>query len=136
MDWVRKQVELYESSGGKEGYLLDGTDMPCVLFTHIGVKSGALRKTPVMRVEVDGAYVLIGSMGGQPQNPAWVANLRASPDITLRDREQVFEMTVREVDDPAEREKLWAAAVAAYTDYDAYQAKTDRVIPVFVAEQR
>lgn len=89
-----------------------------------------------MRVEVDGAYVLIGSMGGQPQNPAWVASLRASPDITLRDREKVFEMTVREVDYRAEREKLRAAAVAAYPDYDAYQAKTDRVIPVFVAEQR
>lgn len=136
LDWVRKQVELYEGSGGKEGYLLEGTDMPCILFTHIGVKSGAIRKTPLMRVKVDEGYVLVGSMGGQPQNPAWVANIRARPDITLRDRTDVFDMRVREVTDPAERERCWAAAVAAYPPYDEYQAKTERVIPVFVAEPR
>lgn len=136
LDWVRKQVELYESSGGKDGYLLEGTDMPCILVTHLGVKSGAVRKIPVMRVEVDGSYVLVGSMGGQPQNPAWVANLRAHPDVTVRDRTEVFEMRVREVDDPEEKAKLWAAGVEAYPPYDDYQAKTDRVIPVFLAEPR
>ena len=136
LDWVRKQVELYESSGGTEGYLLEGTDMPCVLFTHRGVKTGAIRKTPVMRVEVDGCYVLFGSMGGQPQNPAWVANLRADPDITLRDRTEVYEMRAREVTDSEERARLWAAGVAAYPPYDEYQEKTDRVIPLFLAEPR
>ena len=136
LDWVRKQVELYESSGGTEGYLLEGTDMPCILFTHIGVKTGAIRKTPVMRVKVDDGYVLIGSMGGQPQNPAWVANIRARPDITLRDRTEVFDVRVREVTDPAERARLWAAAVAAYPPYDEYQEKTERVIPVFLAAPR
>ncbi|QFU75067.1 nitroreductase family deazaflavin-dependent oxidoreductase [Halioglobus maricola] len=136
LDWVRKQVELYEGSGGKEGYLLEGTDMPCILFTHVGVKTGAIRKTPLMRVEVDGSYVLIGSMGGQPKNPSWVANIRARPDISLRDREEVFDMRVREVDDPEERSRLWAAAVEAYPDYDAYQEKTERIIPVFLAEPR
>ena len=136
LDWVRKQVELYESSGGKDGYLLEGTDMPCILVTHLGVKSGAVRKIPVMRVEVDGSYVLVGSMGGQPQNPAWVANLRAHPDVAVRDRTEVFEMRVREVDDPEEKAKLWAAGVEAYPPYDDYQAKTDRVIPVFLAEPR
>lgn len=136
LDWVRKQVELYESSGGKDGYLLEGTDMPCILVTHLGIKSGAVRKIPVMRVEVDGSYVLVGSMGGQPQNPAWVANLRAHPDVTVRDRTKVFEMRVREVDDPEEKAKLWAAGVEAYPPYDDYQAKTDRVIPVFLAEPR
>jgi deazaflavin-dependent oxidoreductase (nitroreductase family) len=136
LDWVRKQVELYESSGGTEGYLLEGTDMPCILFTHRGVKTGAMRKTPLMRVKVDEGYVLIGSMGGQPQNPGWVYNLRADPDITLRDRTEVFEMRVREVEDPRERDRLWAAAVDAYPPYDEYQARTERVIPVFLAEPR
>ena len=132
--WVRKQVELYEGSEGKEGYLLEGTDMPCILFTHTGVKTGGIRKTPLMRVEVDGSYVLIGSMGGQPENPGWVHNLRARPEITLRDRTEVFNMRVREVSDEQERSRLWAAAVAAYPDYDDYQAKTERKIPVFLAE--
>lgn len=134
LDWVREQVELYEGSGGTEGYLLEGTDMPCIIVTHTGAKSGAIRKIPVMRVEVDGCYVLIGSMGGQPKNPAWVNNLRAHPDVTVRDRTEVFDMRVREVDDPGEKARLWAAAVAAYPPYDDYQAKTSRVIPVFLAE--
>ena len=134
LDWVRKQVELYESSGGLEGYLLEGTDMPCVLITHKGVKTGAVRKIPVMRVEVDGNYVLIGSMGGQPKNPAWVANLRAHPDVTVRDRTEVTSMRVREINDPQEKAKFWAAGVEAYPPYEEYQAKTSRVIPVFLAE--
>lgn len=134
LDWVRKQVELYEGSGGTQGYLLEGTDMPCILFTHTGVKTGGIRKTPLMRVEVDGSYVLVGSMGGQPQNPGWVYNLRADPNIQVRDRTEVFDMRVREVADEAERDRLWAAAVEAYPDYEAYQAKTDRKIPVFLAE--
>jgi deazaflavin-dependent oxidoreductase (nitroreductase family) len=136
LDWVREQVELYEGSGGTEGYLLQGTDMPCIIVTHKGAKSGAIRKIPVMRVEVDGCYVLIGSMGGQPRNPAWVNNLRAYPDITVRDRTEVFEMRAREVTDPEEKTRLWAASVAAYPPYDDYQAKTSRVIPVFLAEPR
>ena len=136
LDWVRKQVELYESSGGTDGYLLEGTDMPCILVTHRGAKTGAIRKIPVMRVEVDGCYVLIGSMGGQPQNPAWVNNLRAHPEITVRDRTDVYEMRAREVDDPEEKSRLWAAGVAAYPPYDEYQAKTTRIIPVFLAEPR
>ena len=136
LDWVREQVELYEGSGGKEGYLLEGTDMPCIIVTHLGAKSGAVRKIPVMRVEVDGCYVLIGSMGGQPKNPAWVNNLRAHPDITVRDRTEVMEMRAREVDDPEEKARLWAAGVEAYPPYDEYQAKTSRIIPVFLAEPR
>ena len=136
LDWVREQVELYESSGGTEGTTLLDTGMPCILVTHLGNKSGAVRKIPLMRVKVGDSYVLIGSMGGQPKNPVWVYNLRANPDITLRDATEVFEMRVREVEDATERAALWAAAVEAYPDYDAYQAKTDRVIPVFIAEPR
>ncbi len=136
LDWVREQVELYESSGGTEGYLLEGTDMPCIIITHKGAKTGGIRKIPVMKVEVDGNYVLIGSMGGQPKNPAWVYNLRAHPDTEIRDRTEVMPMRVREVEDAEERARLWAAAAAAYPPYDEYQAKTERVIPVFLAEPR
>lgn len=136
LDWVREQVEVYESSGGTQGNTLLDTGLPCILVTHTGNKTGGIRKIPLMRVEVDGKYVLIGSMGGQPKNPVWVYNLRANPDIQIRDRTEVFDMRAREVSDDAEREKLWAAAVAAYPDYAAYQAKTSRKIPVFIAEPR
>ncbi len=134
LDWVREQVELYESSGGTEGNTLLDTGMPCILVTHTGNKTGGVRKIPLMRVEVDGSYVLIGSMGGQPKNPAWVYNIRTTPDVQVRDGTQLFDMRVREVTDDGEREKLWAAAAAAYPPYDEYQAKTTRKIPVFLAE--
>lgn len=136
LDWVREQVELYESSGGREGNTLLDTGMPCIIVKHIGNKTGGLRKIPLMRVEVDGKYVLIGSMGGQPNNPAWVYNLRANPDIEIRDKTEVMEMRAREVADEQERARLWAAAVSAYPPYDEYQAKTTRIIPVFIAEPR
>jgi deazaflavin-dependent oxidoreductase (nitroreductase family) len=136
LDWVREQVELYESSGGTEGTTLRDTGLPCILVTHIGKQTGAIRKIPLMRVEVNGCYVLIGSMAGQPKDPAWVNNLRANPDVTIRDATEVFEMRVREVSEPQERARLWAAAVAAFPTYDEYQAKTERVIPVFIAEPR
>ena len=136
LDWVREQVELYESSGGTEGNTLMDTGMPCILVTHTGNKTGGIRKIPLMRVESDGSYVLIGSMAGQPKNPVWVYNIRANPDIQIRDKTEVFDMRVREVTDKQEREKLWAAGVTAYPPYEEYQTKTSREIPVFVAEPR
>jgi deazaflavin-dependent oxidoreductase (nitroreductase family) len=136
LDWVREQVELYESSGGTQGNTLLDTGMPCILVTHIGNKTSGIRKIPLMRVEVDGKYVLIGSMGGQPNNPVWVYNLRANPDIQIRDKTEVFDMRAREVEDDQERATLWAAGAAAYPPYDEYQAKTTRKIPVFIAEPR
>ncbi len=136
LDWVREQVELYESSGGTQGTTLLDTGMPCVLVTHTGNKTGGIRKIPLMRVAVGGNYVLIGSMGGQPKNPVWVYNLRANPDVQIRDKTQVFAMRAREVSDETERATLWAAAATAYPPYDDYQAKTTRIIPVFVAEPR
>ena len=134
LDWVRKQVELYEGSGGKEGSTLLDTGMPCIIVTHMGNKSGAIRKIPLMRVNVDGSYVLIGSMGGQPKNPVWVYNLRANPDVEIRDGTEVTKMRVREVSDETERTPLWEASAAAYPPYNDYQAKTTRKIPVFIAE--
>jgi len=132
-DWVREQVELYESSGGTKGTTLRDTGLPCILFTHTGNKTGAIRKTPLMRVKDGDSYVLVGSQGGAPTDPAWVANLRADPDIQLRDRTEVWPMRAREVTDDAERQRLWALAVAAYPPYEDYQRKTTRKIPVFLA---
>jgi F420H(2)-dependent quinone reductase len=132
-DWVREQVELYESSGGTKGTTLRDTGLPCILFTHTGNKTGAIRKTPLMRVKDGNNYVLVGSVGGAPKDPVWVHNLRANPDIELRDRTEVWPMRVREVTDAAERARLWALAVAAYPPYEDYQKKTTRRIPMFVA---
>ena len=134
IDWVREQVELYESSGGTEGTTLRDTGLPCIIVTHTGNKSGAIRKIPVMQVKVDGGHVLVGSYGGRPKDPVWVHNLRANPDVEIRDHTEVFKARVREVSDDAERARLWAAAAKAYPPYDDYQAKTSRKIPVFLAE--
>ena len=133
-DWVREQVELYESSGGTDGTTLRDTGLPCIIVTHVGNKTGAMRKIPVMRVKVENSYVLIGSYGGRPNNPVWVYNLRANADVQIRDKTDVFKMQVREVTDDQERERLWDASVNAYSLYNDYQAKTSRKIPVFIAE--
>ena len=106
LDWVREQVELYESSGGTEGTTLRDSGLPCILVTHRGNKTGAVRKIPVMRVKVDDGYVLVGSYGGREKNPVWVYNLRANPDVEIRDRTEVFKMRVREVTADPERQRL------------------------------
>ena len=134
LDWVREQVELYEKSGGTEGMTLRDTGLPCIIVTHKGNRTGAVRKIPVMRVKVGDGYVLIGSYGGREKNPVWVYNLRTHPDVEIRDHTDVFKMRVREVTDDPERQSLWDAGVAAYPPYAEYQAKTDRKIPVFIAE--
>ena len=133
-DWVREQVELYESSGGTEGITLRDTDLPVIIVTHIGNKTGAIRKIPLMRVEVENNYVLIGSKGGSPKDPGWVHNLRANPDVEIRDKTEVFKMRVREVTDVQELGRLWDTGAKTYPPYNEYQAKTSRKIPVFIAE--
>src|SRR3954470_13445637 len=100
-DWVREQVELYEKSGGTEGTTLRDTGLPVIIVTHIGNKTGAIRKTPLMRVKDGENYVLVGSMGGAPKNPVWVYNLRAGPQVELRDLSLVQTMRVREITDTA-----------------------------------
>ena len=134
IDWVREQVEQYEGSGGVEGTTLRDTGLPCIIVTNIGNKTGGVRKTPLMRVKVDEGYVLIGSYGGRPKDPVWVHNLRANPDVDIRDKTEVFKMRVREVTDDPERARLWAASAEAFPPYDEYQAKAPRTIPVFIAE--
>ena len=132
--WVREQVELYESSGGTKGTELMQTGLPCIIVTHTGNKTGAIRKTPLMRVKDGDGYVLVASQGGAPKNPVWVYNLRSDPDVEIRDKTDVFKMRVREVDDAAERERVWALCVAAFPPYEEYKNKTSRTIPVFIAE--
>ena len=132
--WVRDQVELYEKSGGTEGTTLRDTGLPVIIVTHRGNKSGAIRKTPLMKVKDGASYVLVGSVGGAPENPVWVYNLRANPSVEIRDVTQSQPMRVREVTDDGERARVWKLAVAAYPPYEEYQAKTTRKIPVFVAE--
>src|SRR5262245_34969069 len=134
--WVRDQVELYEGSGGTQATTLRDTGLPVIIVTHTGNKTGAVRKTPLMRVKDGKNYVLVGSVGGAPNNPVWVYNLRANPAVEIRDLTEVQPMRVREVADPAERARLWALAVAAFPPYAEYQAKTTRQIPVFLATPR
>jgi F420H(2)-dependent quinone reductase len=134
--WVRDQVEEYESSGGTRGTTLRDTGLPVVIVTHRGNKTGAIRKTPLMRVKDGNNYVLVGSVGGAPKNPVWVHNLRANPSVEVRDLAVVQPMNVREVTEEKERARLWKVAVAAFPPYEEYQAKTPRQIPLFVAEPR
>lgn len=132
--WVRDQVELYESSGGTEGVSLMQTGLPCIIVTHRGNKTGAIRKTPLMRVKDGDSYVLVASQGGAPKNPVWVYNLRSDADVEIRDATEVHAMRVREVEDDDERQRVWALCVEAFPPYADYQAKTSRKIPVFIAE--
>ena len=130
-EWVRQQVELYESSGGTEGTTLRG--LPVVVLTSRGARSGKLRKTPLMRVEHDGRYAVVASQGGAPTHPVWYFNLVADPHVELQDGPAKSDRTARQLTGE-EKALWWDRAVAAYPDYADYQKKTDRQIPVFVLE--
>jgi deazaflavin-dependent oxidoreductase (nitroreductase family) len=133
LDFARDQVAEYEGSGGERANTLADTGMPIVVVTMRGNKSGKVRKTPLMRVEHEGAYALVASMGGAPTNPVWYYNLVAHPDeVTVQDGPAPFGVTVREVSGD-ERAAWWERAVAAYPSYADYQASTERIIPVLVA---
>ena len=132
--WVAEQVELYEGSGGTAGLTLRDTGLPVVIVTNRGWKTGAIRKTPLMRVADGNNYILVASQGGAPTHPKWYHNLKADPNVEIRDEARVYAMRVREVVDPAERERLWNIAVKAYPPYQEYQNKTERIIPIFLAE--
>src|SRR2546429_9316145 len=112
--WVRDQVELYEKSGGKEGTTLRDTGLPVIVVTHTGNRTGAIRKTPLMRVKDGANYVLVGSVGGAPTNPVWVNNLRANPAVEIRDHAAVQGMRVREAKDEADRARFGKLACPAY----------------------
>src|SRR3954470_2484846 len=134
--WVRDQVELYERTGGREGSTLRDTGLPVVIFSTRGVKSGRVRKQPLMKVEKEGADLMVGSQGGAPTDPAWVSNVRAAPDqVTVQDGPEPWDGVARELDG-AERDVWWDRAVAAFPDYADYQTRTDRRIPIFLVERR
>jgi deazaflavin-dependent oxidoreductase (nitroreductase family) len=128
---VADQVALYEATDGKEGDTLEGR--PVVILTTRGRHSGGLRKTPLMRVEHDGRYVVIASMGGAPKHPVWYLNILAEPDVTLQDHEKVLDLRARTAT-PEEREAWWPRATEAWPPYAEYQTKTDRQIPVVILE--
>ena len=131
--WVRDQVELYERTGGKEGNTLRETGLPVIIVTMKGRKSGKVRKIALMRVEHDGEYALVGSMGGAPKHPVWYHNLTANPGtVTIQDGPEPFPVVVHEAEGE-ERETWWQRAVAAFPNYAEYQHRTTRRIPVLVA---
>ena len=129
LSWSREQAELYESSGGTDGLLLRGR--PVVVVTSVGAKSGKLRKTPLMRVEHDGAYAIVASKGGSPTHPVWYHNLVANPHVELQDGPDRHDYVAREVHGD-ERAQWWARACETWPDYADYQTRTERTIPVFV----
>lgn len=129
--WVRDQVQTYETSGGTEGTTLRG--LPVVIVTTVGARTGKVRKVPLMRVEHEGRYAVVASLGGAPKHPVWYYNLLAQPHVELQDGPVRSEMTAREVTGE-EKTQWWERAVAAFPDYADYQARTEREIPVFVLE--
>ena len=133
-DWVSEQVEEFEASGGQRANTIAVTGLPIIVMTNRGNKSGKLRKTPLMRVEHEGEYALIASVGGAPQNPVWYHNLKADPQVTVQDGAEVIDAVAEEVDGD-ERAAWWDRAVAAYSDYQVYQDATERRIPVFVTRR-
>jgi deazaflavin-dependent oxidoreductase (nitroreductase family) len=125
------QVRQYEESGGTEGTTLEG--QPCVILWTKGRKSGRVRKSPLMRVEHDGAYAVVASMGGAPKHPVWYLNLEANPDVTIQDGPKVLDLRARTVTGD-EKADWWKRATEVWPSYDDYQASTDREIPVVVLE--
>jgi deazaflavin-dependent oxidoreductase (nitroreductase family) len=130
-DAVNEQVERYEATGGREGGDLQGK--PCVILWTLGRKSGAIRKSPLMRVEHDGSYAVIASMGGAPNHPVWYLNLLADPHVTLQDGDEIRDYVAREVEED-ERAQWWARANEAWPAYESYQERTERRIPVIVLD--
>lgn len=130
-EWARSQAERFEASDGADANLLRGK--PIVVLTSVGAKTGALRKTALMRVEQDGRYAVVASRGGAPEAPQWYWNLRKNPHVELQDGSVKRDYVARELSGE-ERARWWARSVEAWPDYDAYQARTDRLIAVFVLE--
>ncbi len=131
--WARDQAERFEASGGSEANTLRGR--PIIVMTSVGAKSGKLRKTPLMRVEHDGKYAVVASKGGAPEHPTGYWNLVRNPHVELQDGATRRDYEARLVEGD-ERARWWERAVAAWPDYEGYQTKTDREIPVFVLEPR
>lgn len=133
-EWARKQAETFEASNGAEANTMRG--MPIILLTSVGAKTGKLRKTALMRVEHEGDYAVVASMGGAPKHPVWYFNLKAHPHVELQDLSERHDYVARELEPGAERDLWWERSVAAFPDYADYQEKTERLIPVLVLERK
>jgi F420H(2)-dependent quinone reductase len=133
---TRDQVERYEATDGREANTLAGTDRPVVIFTTRGRKTGKIRKIALMRVEHNGTYAMVASIGGAPEHPDWYFNVKADPEaLMVQDGAERFDATARELSGE-EREIWWRRAVEAYPPYAKYQERTKRQIPVLLAERR
>jgi deazaflavin-dependent oxidoreductase (nitroreductase family) len=133
-EWVRNQVATYENTGGKEANTLLDTGLPIIVVTTRGNKTGKIRKAALMRVEHNGEYALVASMGGAPKNPVWYYNIAADPHVEIQDGEEPFAAEARQVFGD-EKKAWWDRAVAAYPPYAEYQERTERAIPVFIAKR-
>ena len=131
-DWVKEQADAYEASNGSEANTLRDTGLPIIVMTTVGHRTGLVRKVPLMRVEHEGEYAIVGSKGGAPAHPGWYHNLMADSTVLIQDGPEPFETTVRLISG-AERDEWWERCVAAFPPYAEYQAKTDREIPVFIS---
>ena len=129
--WARTQAERYEATDGAEAGDLRGR--PVIVLTSVGARTGKLRKTALMRVEHEGDYAVVASLGGAPRHPVWYYNLRKEPHVELQDGPVKRDYLAREVTGD-EKAAWWARALEVWPEYAKYQAKTDRVIPVFVLE--
>jgi F420H(2)-dependent quinone reductase len=130
-EWVAEQVRQYEASRGSEGNTMRG--VPVIILWTRGRKSGSVRKTPLMRVHDGDRYAVVASMGGAPEHPQWYANITADPHVSVQDGAEVRDFVAREATGE-EKAEWWAKATAVWPDYDAYQEKTDREIPLLVLE--
>ena len=130
--YVAEHVDLYESSGGTRGNMRHG--LPCIIVTSVGRRTGGIRKTPLMRVKDGDSYILVASQGGAPKNPFWYYNLKNDENVLIRDGTNVHKMKARHIVDPVEKAILWKLAVKAFPPYEDYRNKTERTIPVFLAE--
>ena len=133
-EWARTQAEKFEASGGTKSNTLRG--VPIIVLTTVGAKSGALRKTALMRVEHEGRYLVVASKGGAPEEPAWGANIRKTSHVELQDGAVRRDYTARLLEGGPERDEWWQRAAAVWPDYDGYQTKTDRQIAIFLLEPR
>ena len=134
MEWVRDQVAEYEASGGTRANTLRETGIPVIIVTMRGRASGKVRKIALMRVEHEGAYALVASYGGSDEHPSWYGNIVADPNIEIQDGPEPHDHVARQVEGD-ERAAWWERAVAVFPTYADYEKKTDRVIPVLVAER-
>lgn len=132
-EMIADHVDRYLATDGADGGIWEGA--PCIILTTIGAKSGKVRRTPLIRVTDGERWFVVASMGGAPNNPQWFHNLVANPDVTIQDRADVHELRAR-IASPEEKAKYWPVAVAAWPDYDKYQASTDRDIPLVICEPR